>query len=232
MNFDRSRFPQIEYAEKDKLNELTVSAEASIRETLAEIDTKQEDLNKRNEKVALHTNLLDKRSETENELTSAIQELQDIHQLREQSQTAVDNRAKSYRDLLGTVAEIQAKYSEIIARFEGTESASTEPTSLPDRAILKDLEFLAEIHFDRDAFLEEAEDLFDNRSIVVTSEFSETMEFFVQFADRGDESCIARLAECIETHVHANNKELRDKIKPNKSINLGDFFKVFYRELF
>ena len=222
--FNGNGFARIEYVDKGKLDELTRKVEDAIRETLSAIDAAQEKLNKRNDSVSIHTNLLDKISETEINLNNAVQQSQGLAQLRDRLQLNINSRAESYRKLLETVVGLQSKYLEIIARFKDNGSESTAP--------LKDLEFLAEIHFDRGAFVEEAEDLFDGRSIDVCSVFSKTLDSLERFADKGDDKSIESLSESIESHVHPNNKELRDKIKPNKSINLDDFFKVFYKNYF
>lgn len=229
VDYDGDQSPTLEY-DRENLENLARYVERSITDTLAQIDAIQDELKARDEKVARHASLLDQQSEGEKDLKALRETLEGITTIKSDLATTLGERKALVIEMLQLVRDLQTKYLEIIGRFKRNAIEHSDAPGASDHGVLRDLEFQAEIHFDRNGFLEEADDLFDSRSITVASYFSDTLEEFSKFARRPDDDSVDTLAESIESH--SNDPDLRTKMKPNKSINLDDYFKVFYRNYF
>ena len=217
VGFDGHQCQTIEY-DQEALVKLAAVVQRSITNTLESIDAIQQELKVRDEKVAQHASLLDQLSEGEKELKAVGKALTEFNSSKLELRETLAKRAIIVSQMLKSVSELRRKYLQIIEYFRDS------------AAVFQDLEFLAEIRFDRSAFIEHAKDLFDSRSINTVDYFSDTMQLFSMFASHPDEDSLEALRASIESH--ANSVVLRSKMKPNKSINLDDFFNVFYRNYF
>ena len=229
IDYNEDQWRTLEYDRKN-LENLANFVQLSITTTLAQIDTVQDELKTRDEKVAQHAMLLDQQSEGEKDLKAVRETLANIASIKSELADSLGERKELVVKMLHLVRDLQSKYLEIIERFQRNAVVPNDVPSAADLDVLRDLDFLAEIHFDHSSFLEQADDLFDSRSITVVNHFSDTLREFSRFASNPYDGSLATLAELIE--LHANDPDLRTKMKPNKSINLDDYFKVFYRNYF
>lgn len=212
------------------IEQLLLTVESEITQTLKTIDKEQGELEALQSQVSNHAKLLNGREEKTRELEQIQQQEVKIENLEKERNNARQNRIKRYRDMLSTVAATREKYTEIIEHF--TQQLSTSASRSDTKDVLKDLEFFAEVHFDRENFLKVAEDLFDGRSVHVRdddSPFQEILALFDSFAQQTD-SALDSLAIKIEQHVE--DTSLRGKIKNNKNIDMFDYFRCFYSNYF
>ncbi len=221
--------PELAYTEGETLVELAGRIEDLLSSTLVDIDAKELERDSLSDKASRHAELLDEvREATENLCEVQVRQNQ-VEEKRGQWQEMEEQLALLYKKMLELFFEKQKTYETIIEYFRGHLASTNSAYSMSSDLVLGDLDFLAEIRFDKDSFLKEVEDLFDNRSTTARDYAIDMVNYFIDFAG-GKNHSIDSLAEKIGNAVGSD--DLRGKIKPNRSINLEDFYRVFYKNYF
>jgi len=147
-------FKTIEYPDAEILRSFIGAVRDELRKTIGEIEKFQKDLEEKEKGIKEHARLLDRKKELE----KAIQEIQDklkgITEKKTQLEKDRTEREVRFADALNKRVEQRNKYLAIIAAFSANKND-----------ILKDLEFTAELVFDRKRFVETMAELVDLRKI-------------------------------------------------------------------
>lgn len=197
-------FKQVEYTDTENLKTLIETVRTDLRKTIGDIEKFQKELEEKEKGIKEHAKLLDKKKELE----KAIQQIKDkIKALGEKKKTlasAVTARKGLFEDLLKKRIEQRDKYLAIIAAFSANKSD-----------ILNDLEFTAELIFDKARFFETMSELVDLRKIKIkgVNDADSEIAFFIEAMNAltGDSS-EANVKAVTDTHV----ADLLDKILPNQ----------------
>lgn len=232
LDFETNSLSKFDYTDLSKLDDLLTQVEGKIKANFDAIHEEQDKLNQQESNLAKHTKLLDEQSQKEKELSGIEIEFTNIQKLRANLESLVNLRTHAYKSLLDTIYQKQAKYTQIIEYFSTQLASSSLSSSQRAQAVLKDLEFFAEIQFDKEKFLKSAEDLFNNGRVNVRGDESDFVDIITRFQEfaNGAEGAIDALSDKINDHT--NDDKLRSKMKKNNSINEDDFFKVFFQNYF
>lgn len=211
-------FPDLEYPSKDKLQEKLDYIEQEINEVIKKIGKAQKDIDKFEAGIRTHTSLLDKQREAKIALNQAKEENKKLKKKKKELTSENKEREKLFTQMVTAFLELKKKYDKIITLF-----------SVDKAQVLSDLDFVAEVDFNSKQLLKNAEDVVDNRRVVVRPEdgddwaFKNLVELYKKVA-LGDETEIKTLAN----EVERLNKELKNKIKTSSVISVGSFYKFLY----
>jgi sulfur carrier protein ThiS len=125
-----------------------------LRKTIGEIEKFQKDLEEKERGIKEHAKLLDKKKEREKSIQVLKDRLIVLAGRKELLAREIDGREEYFRQLLAKRIEQRNKYLAIIAAFAANKND-----------ILNDLEFTAELIFDRERFIETMSELVDLRRI-------------------------------------------------------------------
>jgi hypothetical protein len=212
------KFPTIIYNECTKLQVKSDHIEAEIKKVIEEIGKIQKEIEQFESGIQDHASLLNKKKDTETSLEK-IKEIQKDLESKEQKLTVEEeNRKQLLKELINTVLVLKNKYDEAISLFSSQKAK-----------ILSDLEFIAEINFNSEKMLCNAEDVIDNRRVFVRDQggtwaFKKLVGLYEQVAS----GATAKVDELIN-EVERLNRELKTKIKTSSAVGIGDFYKFLYR---
>jgi energy-coupling factor transporter ATP-binding protein EcfA2 len=197
-------FQPLEYPPTASLQALIIVVRDEARKTIGEIEKFQKDLEEKERGIKEHAKLLDKKKELEKSIQLLKDTLAFLATRKLLLAEEIDKRAESFRQLLAKRVEQRNKYLAIIAAFAANK-----------HDILNDLEFTAELVFDRHRFIETMAELVDLRKIriKVVSPSESDIAFFIDAmlvlsADPTD----AKVQMIASTGI----KDLLAKIVPNK----------------
>ena len=186
---------------------------------VSEIEKTKKDIERFEENIKEHSKLLEKKSECDVELGNI--EI-DIKQFNENNNTLnrlTGDRCMLLYDVLEIKIELQNKYKAIIDAF-----------STKKGVVLKDIDFVSEIKYDIDEFIETAEDLLDNRKITVSAKsisLRNIIDSAHNFVQGSEESITHYVNEAYRLQA-----ELFDKVKSSKSITKEVFYNFIYKDYF
>lgn len=211
-------FPDLAYADKDKLQEKLDYIEQEINKAIENIGKAQKDIDQFEAGIRSHTSLLDKKRETEIALNKAEEENENLKKKKKELVSETKERKKLFAQMVTAFLELKKKYDEIISLF-----------SVNKAQVLSDLDFVAEVNFDPKQLLKNAEDVVDNRKVMVRPEDGDTWVFkgligFYKAVAAGDETKVNVLVDELERL----SNDLKGKIKTSSVISVGDFYKFLY----
>lgn len=189
LEIEEEKFPELLYSDKDKLEKIVGSVKTQIKQTVAEIEGEQKDLEKLKLGVKEHAKLLERRRELQTDLKAVEDKAKQFDEDKKKLQKTEIERKKLMKELLVSVIAQKKQYKEIIQTF------SDEKVE-----VLSDIDFIAEVSFDDVDFLKRAENILDNRKIVVMGDdknppvFDALIKLSRAVAD-GNESKIDQLIE-------------------------------------
>jgi hypothetical protein len=147
-------FPPLEYPSSENLRALISVVRDELRKTIGEIEKFQKDLEEKERGIKEHAKLLDGKKELEKAIQLLKGKLTSIADQKKLLTEETKKREDYFQQLLAKRVEQRDKYLAIIAAFAANKND-----------ILNDLEFTAELIFDRDRFLETMSELVDLRKI-------------------------------------------------------------------
>lgn len=168
LNFN-NQFIQIEYSDVDKLKAFINIVRDELRKTINEIEKFQKELEKKEKEVKEHSRHLDKKKEVEKSILQHEKKLAIIIEKRKELAKELEKRNTLFERLLNKRIEQRDKYLAIIEAFSQNKND-----------ILGDLEFTAELIFDRDRFDTTMSELVDLRKVRVdkNQESESDLNFF------------------------------------------------------
>lgn len=218
VGLEEEELPELSYSDKARLEKVVGLVKTQIKQTVSEIEGEQKELEKLELGVKNHAKLLERRREIQTKLEAVQEKVKQFGENKEKLQQTEKERKELVKGLLRSVIAQKKKYEEIIKIFADKKAE-----------VLSDIDFVAEIRFDKKEFLEKAENILDKRKIVVIDDdknspvFDDLMKLARTVAD-GDES---RIDEFIE-EVERCNKEFKTKIK-GAPVTTGHFYDLLYR---
>jgi sulfur carrier protein ThiS len=149
-------FKTIEYPDAETLKALIGTLRLELRKVIGEIEKFQKDLEEKEKGVKEHAKLLDKRKEIHKSIQLVKEQLKVIADKKKALAKEMTAREERFGALLTTKIAQRDQYLKIIAAFSKNKSD-----------ILNDLEFTAELTFDRERFIETMSELVDLRKIKI-----------------------------------------------------------------
>ncbi len=149
-------FKTVEYQDAEELKSFINIVREELRKTIGEIEKFQKELEEKERGVKEHAKLLDKNKELEKSIQDLQKKLGTITENKKRLGEQRQKREVGFEALLNKRIEQRNKYLAIISAFSANKND-----------ILKDLEFTAELVFDRERFLETMSELVDLRKIKV-----------------------------------------------------------------
>ena len=211
-------FSDLAYSDKDRLQEKLDYIEQKINEVIKDIGKAQKDIDQFEAGIRNHTSLLDKQREAKIALNQAKEENENLKKKKKELASEIKDRKKLFTQMVTAFLELKKKYDEIISLF-----------SVDKAQVLSDLDFVAEVNFDSKQLLKNAEDVVDNRKVLVRPEdgdgwvFKGLVGLYKEVAS-GDETKVSTLID----EVERLNNDLKGKIKTSSVISVGDFYKFLY----
>jgi energy-coupling factor transporter ATP-binding protein EcfA2 len=219
LNFDY-KFKEIEYSDTENLRTLITTVREELRKTIGEIEKFQKDLEEKEKGIKEHAKLLDKKKELEKAIQLVKDKLKIVAEKKKILATESKTRSGLFEQLLLKRVEQRNKYLSIIAAFAQNKND-----------ILNDLEFTAELIFDRNRFFETMSELVDLRKIKIkaVNDNDSEIAFFIGamqdlVSDPNDEK--------VKTIVEVKVNELLKKIVPNQKKAETINRKTIYNSIF
>jgi len=203
LNFNH-QFKTVEYSDTENLRTLITTVREELRKTIGEIEKFQKDLEEKEKGIKEHAKLLDKKKELEKAIQLVKDKLKIVSEKKKILATEVKTRSGLFEQLLLKRVEQRNKYLSIIAAFAKNKND-----------ILNDLEFTAELIFDRNRFFETMSELVDLRKIKikVVNDSDSEIAFFI---DAMQDLVIDPTNEKVKIIVDSKVVELLGKIVPNQ----------------
>ncbi len=158
-------FKSIEYKDAEKLRSFITIVRTELKKNIADIEKFQKDLEEKEKGIKEHSKLLDKKKEIEKSIKQIENKLKVIGDKKRELKEDIKKRNKLYEQLLNKRLEQRKKYLEIIAKFSKNKSD-----------ILNDIEFVSELIFDRDRFIDTMAEIVDLRRIKIKTAVYEDSE--------------------------------------------------------
>ncbi len=198
------RFKTVQYPDSEKLGTLITLVREELRRTIGEIEKFQKDLEEKGKGIKEHAKLLDGRKELEKTIQQVTDRLGIITEKKKQLGAETARRSDLFAGLLNRRMEQRSKYLGIIAAFAANKND-----------ILNDLEFTAELVFDRVRFVETMSELVDLRRIRIKGVDDADSEIAF-FSDAMQELATDPSVEKSESIARTRIVELQGKIVPNQ----------------
>lgn len=215
------QFDSISY-KTEGLETRLVNTKGEITTIVQSIETAQKELEQFEAGVKDHAKLLEKKRELDVAIANIKIRQEDFAKNQASLTQAIDDRRGLMQKLVGTVVSQKIKYEELISLFSAHKAD-----------VLSDLTFGARIQFDRKEFLQTAEDVMDNRKVIVNPKNGEPTLFsnlftLVESILDGKESDGSKLVDEIEKI----NRENKDKLKRSQTVSVADFYRFLYFNYF
>lgn len=198
------QFKTVEYADTENLRTLITTVREELRKTIGDIEKFQKDLEEKEKGIKEHAKLLDKKKELEKAIQQVKDKLKIITEKKKMLANEIKSRNSFFEELLNKRVEQRNKYLSIITAFAANKND-----------ILNDLEFTAELIFDRVRFFETMSELVDLRRIKIKgiNDTDSEIAFFVDaMADLTTDPSGSKVKILASKHV----SELLNKIVPNQ----------------
>lgn len=186
--------------------------------TITKLKTSQDVVDKLETTTKTHANLSQEIKDLEHSIEQNTIKGQKLQTEKIELKELENRRIESFEKMLETSTKLREKYIEITSQFGGSKGK-----------ILEDVEFSANIHFDKDKFVQLAEEIFDLRSVntndVKGSDIYETLEAYRKIQE-GNTRDIPNLTIEIEKIRSA----LSSKLKKSPNVNLFSLYRFLYGE--
>lgn len=189
-----------------------------ITKTVSSIEESQKELVKFEASVQEHAKLLGRKRDIELAIKAVKVKINEIKENEELLGKLILERKLIFEELLTTTILLKKKYDEIIGVFSSQKGE-----------ILSDLYFNAQINFDPEQFLKNAEDIIDNRKVAVINDeknkstFDKLILLYFAIAN-GDENKISELID----EVEKLNSNLKSKLKGLQTVSVCNFYDFLY----
>lgn len=213
------KYPSIIYLDRKNLEAKANQIEEDIKNAIKDIGTIEKEIEQYELGIQDHASLQSKKKDSETSLGKVVQEnIEELNQKKVKLIQEIANRKKLFRDLINGVLALKTKHDEVICLF------STQRAK-----ILSDIEFVTEISFDLEKMLSNAEDVIDNKRVLVRNHegdwiFKKLIGLY-ELVIKGDRTKVDDLI----TEVECLNEELKTKIKSFSAVSVGDFYRFIYR---
>lgn len=214
----RESFRAFVYDDTDKLQALINTARTDIKAVVTDIGKFQKELEDKEKTVKEHTKLLDKKKELEKAIKANEDKLKSIGQQRETLKKEKVMRDTKFKELIETKLEEREQYIAIIKAFSENKSD-----------ILGDLEFNAELIFNRDRFMKAITEIVDNRKMKVELNDSESdiFSFMASLKDLVNNPQKTKALDLLKKH-----KDLFEKVVQKKRESVTVTLSTIYLALF
>lgn len=211
------KYPSIIYKDRKNLEAKENQIEEDIKHAIKEIGIIEKEIDQYELGIQNHASLQSKKKDTETLISKIQEDITNLTQKKAKLTQEINKREKLFKDLINAVITLKAKYDDVISIFSEQRAK-----------ILSDIEFVTEINFDLEKMLNNAEDVIDNRRILVRNDgadwiFKKLKELY-EFIIRGDSSQVDNLIN----EVERLNEELKMKIKSSSAVSVGDYYKFLY----
>jgi len=210
-------FPEFSYSDKTKLEKVVGSVKIYIKQTISGIEGKQKELEKLELGVKKHAKLLERRRELQSELKTVEEKVKQFEENKKNLQETETERKKLMKKLLKSVIDQKKQYKEIIRTFSDEKAE-----------VLSDIDFVADVRFNKEDFLEKAENVLDNRKIVVISDDKNSTAFdnLIMLARSVAYGNVNKIDGFIE-EIERCKSEFKTKIKSDP-VTTGHFYDLLY----
>lgn len=214
----KEELPELSYTPKTKIEKVVASVKTDIKQVASEIDKEQKRHEKLERGVREHAKLLEHRRELQAISKSVEKKIKQLEIDQKRLQGAELERKQLMKELLESIIAQKKKYKEVIETFSGQQVE-----------VLLGIDFVAEVRFNDDLFLDKAEGILDNRKIEVKGDdqnppaFDDLVKLSHAVAD-GNDLKIDKLVEEIELRC----KNYKTKIK-SEPVTIGDFYDLLYK---
>jgi hypothetical protein len=213
----KDKLSYLEYPDSTIVETHKTSIDKEITDTITKIEKEQKEVQKLESEVQEHAKLLDKKREAAVELEKLKEQNKKIEDQRGGLAKLINERKQLFVDLLTTVLDLKDKYDEIILAFSEKKAE-----------ILSELSFDAEISFDIDSFKGKAEEILDNRKVIINFEkedcvFKKLIDTYKELI-KGDRSKINEVAD----EVIILEADLKTKIKSSHLITATEFYGLLF----
>jgi len=218
LKIEEEKFPELSYSDKTKLEKLVGLVKTQIKQTVSEIEGEQKELEKLKLSVKKHAKLLERRRELQTELKAVDNKAKQFEEDKKKLQQTEIERKKLMTELLVSVIAQKKQYEKIIKTFSDEKAE-----------VLSDIDFIAEVRFYDVDFLKKAENILDNRKVVVMGDDNNPPAFYtlIKLARAVADGNEFKVDELIEEIEHCN-KEFKTKIKSDP-VTTGHFYDLLYR---
>jgi AAA domain len=218
LHIQTSSLPILEYTALRDLETLQESVDAELNLAVSEIEQSEKELSGYESEMREHALYLNRKNELAAKLVTINQKLETITADTQRLNEARQAREALFRELLRTALMQQQKYSEIIKLFASNKAQ-----------VLSDLDFSAQIQFDRTGLLKGLVDVLDNRQVQVMGDDAvpsrfEKLQSLYRSVSLGDAVAIEELIA--ETRSLCD--EMKTKIKGSRGISPGSLYRCFY----
>lgn len=210
-------FQELSYPPKAKLENVLASIKTQTKQTVSEIENEQKELEKLKRGVKGHAKLLERRRELQTALETVEKKTKQFEEDKKRLQEAETERKELMKELLENVIAQKKQYEEIIKTFSDKKAE-----------VLSDIDFVAEVRFEDEVFLEKAESILDNRKIEVMGDDKNPPAFdtLIKLAHSVAGGDGSKVNELVEEAEHCN-KEFKTKIK-SAPVTTSDFYDLLY----
>lgn len=214
----RESFKAFVYEDTEKLQALINTARTDLKAVVTGIGKFQKELEDKEKSVKEHTKLLDKKKELEKAIKANEDKIKLIEQNRDTLKKEKAKRDTKFKELVETKLEERDQYITIIKAFSENKSD-----------ILGDLEFNAELIFNRDRFMKAITEIVDNRKMKVELNDSESdiFPFMVSLKELVNDPQKTKAADLLKKH-----KELFEKVVQKKREAVTVTLSTVYQALF
>lgn len=213
----KDKLSYLEYSDNSIVEAHKASIDKEITDTITKIEKEQKEVQKLEFEVQEHAKLLDKKRETTVELEKLKGENKRLEEQHGGLEKHISERRQLFVDLLTAVLDLKDKYDEIILAFSEKKAD-----------ILSELSFEAEISFDIDSFKDKAEEILDNRKVIINFEkedciFKKLIDTYFELV-KGDRSKINEVVDEVTVLV----SDLKSKIKSSHLVTATEFYGLLF----
>lgn len=207
----------LEYSDSTIVETHKTFIDKEITDTITKIEKEQKEVQKLESEVQEHAKLLDKKRETTVELEKLKEQNKKLEEQHGGLANLISERKQLFTDLLTAVLDLKDKYDEIILAFSGKKAD-----------ILSELSFDAEISFDIDSIKSKAEEILDNRKVIINFEkddcvFKKLIDTYQELI-KGDRSKINEVVG----EVTILESDLKTKIKSSHLVTATEFYDLLF----
>ena len=207
LNLKSNPYPEITYEKINDLEALDKTVAKELKAVVAGIEKFQKAIQKTAEEFKLHTKLLDDRKNLEKAIIDTQEKVKTLAADRALLIDEKKKRNEILKELLQNKIALKESYDAVIAAF--SENADE---------VLNDLTFLADLHFNEDAFHEGCSKLFDERSVTVkattdkASDFAGLVGAATILMEKGDPASIAHYVDEIDKVISSLQSKARKAV--------------------
>lgn len=217
LKIGEEKFSELSYSPKSKLEKVLTSVKTQIKQTVSEIENEQKELEKLKRGVKEHAKLLERRRELQTASKTVENKVKQLEEDKKKLRETEAERKKLMKELLESVVAQKKQYEEIIKAFSDKKAD-----------VLSDIDFVADVHFEDEVFLEKAEGILDNRKLEVMGDDKNPPAFdtLIKLAHAIADGNGLKVDELVE-ETERCNKEFKTKIK-SAPVTTGDFYDLLY----